>query len=102
MDFSTTKNNKVKYIFLSQEGFCNRLTQIYNNPKVIITAKHKLQELIQQELVIDYTTQFQTYATQTKWNNKALMVWYRQRLKAKVQNAMILIEDPNNIRELIK
>ena len=30
------------------------------------------------------------------------MVWYRQRLKAKVQNAIILIENPKDIRELIK
>ena len=51
----TTRNNKVKYIFLSWEGFCNRLTQIYNNSKVIVTAKYKLQELIQRGLVIDYT-----------------------------------------------
>ena len=37
-----TRNNKVKYMFLNQEGFCNRLTQIYNNFKVITTAKYKL------------------------------------------------------------
>ena len=43
----TTKNNKVKYIFLSWEGFCNRLIQIYSDSKVTATAKHKLQELIQ-------------------------------------------------------
>ena len=42
-----TKNNKIKYIFLSWEGFCNRLTQIYNNLKVTITAKRKLQEFTQ-------------------------------------------------------
>ena len=40
-----TRNNKVKYMFLSWEGFCNRLMQIYNNPKATITAKYKLQEL---------------------------------------------------------
>ena len=43
----TTKNNKVKYIFLSWEGFCNRLIQIYSNPEVTVTAEHKLQELTQ-------------------------------------------------------
>ena len=43
----TTKNNKIKYMFLSWEGFCNRLTQIYGNFKVIIIAKYKLQELTQ-------------------------------------------------------
>ena len=43
----TTGNNKVKYIFLSWERFYNRFIQIYNNFKVIIIAKYKLQELIQ-------------------------------------------------------
>ena len=43
----TTKNNKVKYIFLNWEGFCNKLIQIYSNPKATIIAKYKLQELIQ-------------------------------------------------------
>ena len=51
---------------------------------------------------MDYTTQFQTYATQTEWNNKALIVQYRQGLKAEVQNAIILMEDFKDIRELIK
>ena len=37
-----TKNNKVKYMFLNQEGFYNRFIQIYSNPKVTVTAKHKL------------------------------------------------------------
>ena len=51
---------------------------------------------------MDYTTQFQTYATQTEWNNKVLIIWYRQGLKAKVQNMMILMEDSKDIRELIE
>ena len=42
-----TRNNKVKYMFSSQEGFCNRLIQIYGDPKVTIMAKYKLQELTQ-------------------------------------------------------
>ena len=51
---------------------------------------------------MDYTTQFKTYIIQTEWNDKILMVQYRQRLKAEVQNAIILMENLNNIRELIK
>ena len=51
---------------------------------------------------MDYIIQFQTYATQTEWNNKALIVQYRQRLKAEIQNTIILMEDPKDIRELIK
>ena len=38
----TTKNNKIKYIFLSWKGFCNRLIQIYSNFKVTIMAEYKL------------------------------------------------------------
>ena len=38
---------------------------------------------------------------QVKWNNKALMVQYKQGLKAKVQDAIILIEDVEILRELI-
>ena len=30
------------------------------------------------------------------------MVWYRQGLKAEVQNVIILIKNSNNIKELIK
>ena len=51
---------------------------------------------------MDYTIQFQTYAIQTEWNNKALIVQYKQGLKVKVQNVIILIKDPKDIRELIK
>ena len=51
---------------------------------------------------MDYTIQFQTYATQTEQNNKVLMVQYRQGLKAEVQNIIILIKDPKDIKELIK
>ena len=42
-----TRNNKVKYMFLSWEGFCNRLMQIYSDLKATIIAEYKLQELIQ-------------------------------------------------------
>ena len=60
-------------MFLNWEGFCNRLTQIYSNFKITITAKYKLQELTQRGLAMDYIIQFQTYATQTKLNNNALI-----------------------------
>ena len=51
---------------------------------------------------MDYTIQFQTYAIQIEWNNKALIVQYRLELKAEVQNVIILIKDSKDIKELIK
>ena len=44
-----TRNNKVKYMFLSWEGFCNRLIQIYSNPKVTVIAERKLQNLYSED-----------------------------------------------------
>ena len=35
------------------------------------------------------------------WNEKALMAQYRKGLKAKVLDVLVLVEDPENIRDLI-
>jgi len=35
------------------------------------------------------------------WNEKALMAQYRKGLKAKVLNALVLVEDPEDIKDLI-
>ena len=37
-----TGYNKVRYMFLSWEGFCNRLKQIYGDLEVTVIAKYKL------------------------------------------------------------
>ena len=50
---------------------------------------------------MDYTTTFQQLAAIVEWNNKALMARYQKGLKAKVQNALILKDDLDNLRELI-
>ena len=35
------------------------------------------------------------------WNEKALMAQYKKGLKLKVLDALVLVEDPDNIRDLI-
>jgi len=35
------------------------------------------------------------------WNKKALMAQYRKGLKTKVLNALILVEDPKDMKDLI-
>ena len=42
------------------------------------------------------------WATHTNWNKEALIIKYHQRLKLKVQNALILMENANSITDLIK
>ena len=43
----TTRNNEMRYMFLIQEGFANRLMQIYRDPEAETTAEYRLQELTQ-------------------------------------------------------
>ena len=49
-----TTNLEVRYMFLLQEEFINRLTQIYGDPEVITIVERKLQELTQKILAIEY------------------------------------------------
>jgi hypothetical protein len=51
----TTRNNEVRYIFLTWEGFLNRLMQIYGDLKVEAIAEYRLQELTQWGSVMEYT-----------------------------------------------
>ena len=88
-------------MFATWEGFKERITQIYGDPKEEATVERKLQVLAQKGSVIDYTTTFQQLATIVKWNNKALIARYRKGLKAKVQDALILKDNLDNLRELI-
>ena len=97
----TSTNLEVKYMFSSWGGFAERLTQMFGDPEAATTAERKLQNLTQRSSAIEYTTQFQTLATQVEWNDRALMAQYKQGLKAKVQDAIILIEDATTMRELI-
>ena len=88
-------------MFTNQNGFIERLTQMFRDLEVTTIAERKLQNLVQRTLAIKYIIQFQIFATQVKWNNKALMAQYKQGLKAKVQDVIILIEDAETLRELI-
>jgi hypothetical protein len=88
-------------MFSGWTGFAERLTQMFGDPESETTAERKLYSLTQRTSAIEYTTQFQTLATQVEWNDKALMAQYKQGLKAKVQDAIILMEDADTLRELI-
>ena len=58
-----------------------------------VIVEGKLLELMQKGSATDYTTMFQTYITQTKWNQKAFMARYKHGLKWKVQNMLIYMPD---------
>ena len=97
-----TTNLEARYMFSSWEGFASRLTQMYGDPESVATAEGKLYVLTQKGSAMDYTTQFQTLAAQTEWNQGALMAQYRRGLKAKVQTTMIPMDDPSDMRDLIE
>jgi hypothetical protein len=52
--------------------------------KSTIVAKRKIQELRQVNSVADYANQFRQYATQIKWNDKALRHMFWKGLKLQV------------------
>ena len=71
-----TTNIKVRYIFLIQEGFANRLRQIFKSLDKELMAKDKLKNLQQTVLVMIYLTEFQIQAIHTNWNKEALIAKY--------------------------
>ena len=60
-----TGHLETKFIFISWDIFAERLTQIYKNLKNKATVEQKFKELTQKGSAMDYTIQFQIYATQT-------------------------------------
>jgi len=98
---ATTTNQEVRFMFASWAGFAERLTQMFGDPEATTTAERGLRNLVQRTSAIEYTTQFQTLATQVEWNDRALMAQYKDGLKAKVQDAIILMEDADTLRDLI-
>ena len=63
-------------MFLTQEGFCKRLIQIFRSLEEELLAEEKL-EIIQQILLVNiYLTEFQIQATRTSWNKEVLIAKY--------------------------
>jgi len=56
----TFTNSEVKYMFLTWEGFCNQLIQIYKNAKEKETVTRKLYKLKQISSAMVYMTKFQS------------------------------------------
>ena len=88
-------------MFLSWERFISQLTQIYGDTEAAMMAKRRLSKLTQKGSATDYTIMFQTYVTQTEWNQEALMAKYKQGLKWKVQDALIYMPDATTMQKLI-
>ena len=52
-------------MFLTQEGFCKKLIQIFKSPKKKLLAEEKLKTIQQILLASIYLTEFQMWATRT-------------------------------------
>jgi len=74
---------------------------MYGNTKEEETATKKLYKLKQTSSAMVYTTEFQSLSVQVKWNEKALMAQYKKGLKSKVLDTLVMVEDPENMRDLI-
>ena len=74
---------------------------MYGDIKAAVIVERKLSEFTQKGSITKYTMMFQIYATQTEWNQEALMARYKQGLKWKVQDTLIYILDATTIKGLI-
>ena len=54
----STTNIEAQYIFLIQDGFANRLKQIFESLEEELMAKDKLENIQQITLVMAYSTEF--------------------------------------------
>ena len=84
-------------MFLTWEGFCKRLIQMFKSPEKELLAKEKLKTIQQILSASAYLTEFQMWATHTSWNKEVLIAKYHQKLKLKVQDVLILIKDIKDI-----
>ena len=61
----------------------------------------KLYKLKQTVSAIVYITEFQALLVQVDWSKKGLILQYKKGLKLKVLDVLVLMEDPENMKELI-
>ena len=64
---------------------------MFGDLEAITIVKWKLLKFTQKGSAIDYIILFQIYLIQVEWNQKALIVKYKQGLKSRVQDALIYI-----------
>jgi len=74
---------------------------MYGDFKKEETATKKIYKLRQTASVIVYIIEFQALSVQIDWSKKGLMAQYKKGLKSKVLNALVLVENPENMQELI-
>jgi len=74
---------------------------MYGDFKEEETATKKIYKLKQTMSAMVYITEFQLLSVQIDWNKKALITQYKKGLKAKVLNALVLVKNLNNIKDLI-
>ena len=64
-------------------------------------ATRKIYEFKQTALAMVYMTKFQSLSVQIDWNKKALMAQYKKKMKAKVLDALVLVENSEDMKDLI-
>jgi len=72
-------------LFENYDQFKTRLRQVFGISNEASTASRIIQRLRQQRSAAEYAAEFQHHAIQTQWDDKALMVMYKQGLKNSVK-----------------
>ncbi len=77
------------------------MQQIYENVDEKKTTQRVLYDLKQIKSTIDYAGKFQLYVVRIDYDEKAFMTCYRQNLKNRVKNMMMLTKRSTNLYNLI-
>lgn len=85
LDESNQDGDDVDQLMEDYDEFKKRIRQVFGTSNEAAVAARMIQGLSQTKSAADYTAKFQQYAVQTDWDDKALMVMYKQGLKGNVK-----------------
>ncbi len=98
---SEEREEKINKIFRDSQTFELRLRRVFEDIDKKRTAKRQLYNLRQKIFAATYSISFQHIATNTKWDDAALISQFYQRLREKVKNEIIRINKLVNLQKII-
>ncbi len=98
---SEEREEEINTIFRDSQTFEKRLRRVFEDIDKKCTAKHQLYNLRQKIFAATYSISFQHIATNTKWDDAALISQFYQELRKKVKNEIAKIDRLVDLQKMI-
>ncbi len=98
---SEEREEEIITIFRDSQAFEKRLRRVFEDIDKKRTAKRQLYNLRQKTFAATYSISFQHIATNTKWNDAALISQFYQRLRKKVKDEIVRIDRLADLQKMI-